>query len=108
DVHELPRDVGPPRSRAPAEDCLHVGFFGQLVNKREGLLPAEIQHLDEIGECHDVLLGNYLMPNKARAFLVVCSAMVSGGTPFTFARQSAVCLTKAGSLRLPRTGTGAR
>ena len=49
-----------------------------------------------------------LVRTLARAAAVVASAMASSRTPWTFASSSAAWTTKAGSLRLPLCGWGAR
>ena len=46
--------------------------------------------------------------NNLTAFAVVNSAMRSGVVPRSSASFAAVAVTKAGSLRAPRCGTGAR
>jgi hypothetical protein len=46
--------------------------------------------------------------NSRKKFSVVAAAIASGATPFSSASMFAVCTTKAGSLRLPRKGCGAR
>src|SRR3954453_10528590 len=46
--------------------------------------------------------------NSRRKFAVVTLAMAPGVRPWISARTEAVCTTQAGSLRLPRNGTGAK
>ena len=50
----------------------------------------------------------YPIWNSVLAFAVVMSAISSGVLSCSSARQAQVCFTNAGSLRLPRCGTGAR
>jgi len=49
-----------------------------------------------------------VQPNIAAALRAVTAAMCCGVLPRSAARHSATCRTKAGSLRFPRIGTGAR
>jgi len=51
---------------------------------------------------------DYVISNNVLAFAVVFDAMSSSGNSKSCARTSAVSTTYAGSLRLPRCGTGAR
>src|SRR4051794_32678046 len=47
-------------------------------------------------------------PKNRAAFAEVSAARSAGSTPRAAARRTTVCATQAGSLRLPRWGTGAR
>ena len=54
------------------------------------------------------IAGAGILENKRSAFALVSAAIACGETPFTSANTFAVAATNAGSLRLPRYGTGAR
>src|SRR5262245_49540083 len=52
--------------------------------------------------------GRWTLENSRKKFSVVAAASWSSATPFSSASILAVWTTKAGSLVLPRNGTGAR
>src|SRR6202011_1187712 len=66
---------------------------------------------DREGEAHATaapVAGAGILANKRSALALVSAAIVCGETPFTSASTWAVAATNAGSLRLPRKGTGAK
>src|ERR1035438_4506778 len=95
--------------------------LGDDLHRRDGLQADLLFHALQIvvDQVEDLLAGDDL-PELAQVhwklqfsssrskFAVVTSAMRSGSTPRTSARRRAVSTIKAGSLRLPRLGTGAR
>src|SRR5579863_7147016 len=65
---------------------------------------AAAQHRDT----HQAVSGGRAFANSRKKFAVVARASSSGVTPLSSATSAAVWVMKAGSLRLPRNGTGAR
>src|SRR6266850_1594982 len=57
---------------------------------------------------HPHLAGGRTLPNRRKKLAVVTAASTSGSSPLRSATAAAVAATNAGSLRLPRCGTGAR
>src|ERR1700730_2614880 len=66
---------------------------------------------DGEGQAHAAsapITGAGILENRRSALALVSTAIACGETPFTSANTWAVAATNAGSLRLPRYGTGAR
>lgn len=86
---------------SPGPDMIAVASRAPGASRRPALCTD-----DPFASWRQVLSGTFA--NRRWKFSVVASASVSSGMPRSSATNSAVCRTKAGSLVLPRWGTGAR
>src|SRR5205814_1156524 len=100
------------QDRAPPTSVLRIGGIAPappLPHARHAARRAAAQYGDiETQGSAAMACTAGILANRRKALAAVISAISASLTPFICASTPAVCITKAGSFRLPRCGTGAR